>query len=258
MVKEATVPEDSSDPVSPVGDYPSPLLGTSERVLATILGVIVAAAGTVGVFVSDNQAGTAALFILAAALLLMGVQGTPLTRFGSGEHSIEFVRRRLGRELIQQGRLEQSGEAARAYIDAVAIVAPNLLNSVSGRALVWEAKLSEALTRIIGARPRHREEGNDHVAFSFGLQHAGELLGFWAIDVVALYRDRGVSTAEVASMAARRKPVVVPALIVANDASIDVLARIGEWQDNVRVVIWSGVRDDERLRDAIDALNPRT
>src|SRR6516162_7951910 len=50
--------------------------------------------GGYAVFEKSNQAGTAMLLILAAIFLLIGVQGTPLIKFGSSSGSVELERRR--------------------------------------------------------------------------------------------------------------------------------------------------------------------
>jgi hypothetical protein len=55
---------------------------TWERLLAGIVGAAAGAAGTYTVFETSNQAGSAALIVVGAAFLLVGVQGTRLIRLG--------------------------------------------------------------------------------------------------------------------------------------------------------------------------------
>src|SRR5690349_5840152 len=78
-----------------------------ERICALAIGVICGGAGGYAVFERSNQAGTAMLLILAAIFLLIGVQGTPLIRFGSNSGSVELERRR--RKKVQLA-LEQASE----------------------------------------------------------------------------------------------------------------------------------------------------
>src|SRR5207249_2272033 len=67
-----------------------------------------------------NQAGTVALLIVAAALLLIGIQGTPLVRLGSKDSSIQLatIRRRAIR-VIEEARKEDEPEVAEAIATAV-------------------------------------------------------------------------------------------------------------------------------------------
>ncbi|GIH07149.1 hypothetical protein Rhe02_52160 [Rhizocola hellebori] len=53
-------------------------------------------------FLTENQAGTAVCLLLAGVLLLIGIQGTPLIRFGSGEHSFELDTARRTEEIAER------------------------------------------------------------------------------------------------------------------------------------------------------------
>src|SRR4051812_18002065 len=63
-----------------------------ERFGSVAIGVVLLEAGLFAVFISDNQAGTAVLLVAAAAFLLIGIQGTPLLKFGN--NTVELARRR--------------------------------------------------------------------------------------------------------------------------------------------------------------------
>ncbi|MFC9997219.1 hypothetical protein [Nocardia sp. NPDC127526] len=94
-----------------------------ERAVALMLGIAAGTTGVVAVFVSANQAGTAALFLISTVLLLMGIQGTPLTRVGSGVHSAEFARRRWARALLEVADREQDPKVAAGVVRAAEVIA---------------------------------------------------------------------------------------------------------------------------------------
>ncbi|WP_067535812.1 hypothetical protein [Nocardia crassostreae] len=94
-----------------------------ERAVALTLGMASGTTGVVAVFVSGNQAGTAALFLISIVLLLMGIQGTPLTRVGSGVHSAEFARRRWARALLEVADREEDPKVAAGVVRAAEVIA---------------------------------------------------------------------------------------------------------------------------------------
>lgn len=67
-----------------------------ERTAATLFGLGGVGVGGVGVFVSDNQAGTTTILIIGAGFLLMAVQGTRITK--------------LGREAVELANLEAKAQ----------------------------------------------------------------------------------------------------------------------------------------------------
>jgi hypothetical protein len=99
---------DEDNDLTSTGDSepPEPLVKW-ERICALIVGAVCGGAGGYVVFEKSNQAGTAILLILAAIFLLIGVQGTPLIRFGSSSG------RRTQLQLNDPGRLSRPGLAKR-------------------------------------------------------------------------------------------------------------------------------------------------
>ncbi|MEV6769915.1 hypothetical protein AB0N05_14940 [Nocardia sp. NPDC051030] len=227
---------------------PGAMLGFKERSLALVLGVTTGTSGTIAVFVSENQAGTAALFIVSAALLLMAVQGTPLTRFGSGEHSVEFVRRQLGRELIQQGRLEESAEAARAYVEAASIVEPSIGGNSSITGLQYETTVGEALTRLSDS-PVRRGVFDRNVDFFVRYENT-------TIGVIVKCTQNPVSLGVLQHLVDKVENRVSPIAIVVDKASSRALDQFPNWLDeskrpNVRLVEWHSADDDHALQSAL-------
>ena len=109
-------------------DPPEPLVRW-ERICALIVGGVCGGAGGYAVFEKSNQAGTAMLLILAAIFLLIGVQGTPLIRFGSNSGSVELERRRRRKvqQALAQASEESSTEKAEGIVEGVKLVAPDLV-----------------------------------------------------------------------------------------------------------------------------------
>jgi hypothetical protein len=68
------------------------------------------------------------LLILAAIFLLIGIQGTPLIKFGSNSGSLELERRRRKRveQALKQASEENSAEKAEGIVEGVKLVAPDL------------------------------------------------------------------------------------------------------------------------------------
>ncbi|GAB4588081.1 hypothetical protein [Nocardia sp. IFM 10818] len=115
----------SARPDDDLGNAELPVapLTRRERIVALMLGTTSGTTGIVAVFVSGNQAGTAALFLISTVLLLMGIQGTPLTRVGSGVHSAEFARRRWARALLEVADREQDPKVAAGVVRAAEVIA---------------------------------------------------------------------------------------------------------------------------------------
>ncbi|MEU8663569.1 hypothetical protein, partial [Actinoplanes philippinensis] len=104
-------------------DGPGDPLPSWARTVAFILGLGGLGAGGYGVFVSDNQAGTALLLIVGAVLALLGIQGTPIRRFGSGDHSFEL--RDIARKAARESA-EASSEGLTERASALAEVARSI------------------------------------------------------------------------------------------------------------------------------------
>jgi hypothetical protein len=66
-------------------------LGSRLRYALAMLGALFATAGGIAVFVSDNQAGTVALVIVGAVLVLLAVNGMKIESLAFGEYKAVFV-----------------------------------------------------------------------------------------------------------------------------------------------------------------------
>lgn len=137
------------DVVSDTGEeekYETDPLGRFERASAFILGLAGVGGGGVAVFSTGNQAGSAALLLIGAAFLLMGIQGTPLIRLGTSESGVELARRRRRiAKVIEQAKQEEDPGVAAGIVEAAAIIEPRLTNSPSFRGRLYDSRVALAL-----------------------------------------------------------------------------------------------------------------
>lgn len=123
-------------------------MSTWERAVALAIGVLAGGGGGWAVFVSDNQAGTAVLLLMAAAFLLIGVQGTPLIKFDSTSGNLELERRMRKRaeKVIEASKDEENPDVAKGLLDAAAILEPELIgDSPQALGLAYEMRVGKAL-----------------------------------------------------------------------------------------------------------------
>jgi len=103
----------------------------------------------VALFTSSNQAGTAALLLVAAAFLLIGVQGTALIRFGSGSASVELDRRVAAAVQRADEVAEQDPRLALGILEGAAIIEPRVGPAAGAfRAMSYESAVRRALERV--------------------------------------------------------------------------------------------------------------
>lgn len=128
---------------------PEPLVKW-ERICALTVGAICGGAGGYAVFERSNQAGTAMLLILAAIFLLIGVQGTPLIRFGSNSGSVELERRRRRKvqQALEQANEEDNAEKAEGIVEGVKLVAPDLVPKSFETYRQYEDSVANALSKM--------------------------------------------------------------------------------------------------------------
>ncbi|WP_405149391.1 hypothetical protein OG308_05710 [Nocardia salmonicida] len=240
------------------GDEPGSLT-TGERIGATLLGLASGGAGGVAVFVSDNQVGTGALLILAAAFLLMGTQGTALARFGMGENAVEFrTRQRIGLRLLQEAEVVDDPREVDALTRAAAIAAPPGPRIV-GELEAYARRFGDALARV-GATSV-RSSGQDGLPVEFRSWFEGK-----QILITLKYTNRQEFNAGRISHAVddvltplnpqRSEPGL---LLVVNAASEDSVAKGVElirshWDHPAEVVVWASSHDDQKLREAMGRL----
>ncbi|WP_280247603.1 hypothetical protein [Nocardia abscessus] len=241
-------------------DGPAPL-NTRERIAALSLGTVFGSAGSVAVFVSDNQAGTAALFLLTAVLLLLGVQGTPLTRLGSGEHNAEFARKIAGR-ILQTANDEDDPRVAEGAVRAAEIVlsptAPTWETGGIARVLdayEYERAVHEALYRILGGSLSSQEHrggfdytvGTDRhsqVAIEIKMSLRADRLERTVAQIAALSQSSGLEKVLVVTGQASTATVAMFRRMIAERAHPEVC----------ELVVWHPGLGDRILADALAGL----
>jgi hypothetical protein len=140
---------------------PAPARGLTpvERWVASLVGLVGIGVGGVGIFLSDNQAGTTAILLLGAVFLLMGVQGTAIIK--AGKDSVELDRRLAVRRVIEKAeeRVENNPDEAAGLVEAAWEVFPSLAHDVNLQNLsadIYEQQALRALERAVFALDRQR------------------------------------------------------------------------------------------------------
>lgn len=224
------------------------------------VGVIASGTGAAAVFISDNQAGTAALFVVAVAFLLIGIQGTPLTRFASGDHSAEFAaKHRVSRKAIEDAiQAEQAGNSAAAenLVEFAATLDPSVENLPVVRALRYEQRVGEALVRLFGesggfSSSTENPSGSADTEADFQLNINGSHI---AVDVK--FRTQKLGSRDlrnIQNMAARPNWAT---LVVTNVPLSSEVIEFNSQNDiyPVEIVSWTGSNDDNLLARAAGRL----
>ncbi|PPJ18748.1 hypothetical protein C5F51_36210 [Nocardia nova] len=213
------------------------------------------------VFASSNQAGTAALFVAAAAFLLMGVQGTPLAKFGSGDKAMVFrERRRIQKQLLQRAATEDTPEGAEAYVNAAEIAAPSPVMTgadwVPLPAATYEGAVRAALERLVGRTEGWTVEsevpiGNRRIDFVVrapnGTAIGIEVRNFSRAGLEAQVAQSIVDAASVPDANLTAGLVVMPRV---SGMAAERIHRLFESSDSLRggeAVQWTGPQDDYLL-----------
>lgn len=126
-------------------------LSGTERLFAGAAGLTFSVLGSVAVFATTKEIGTAAMLLLAAAFLLIAIQGTPVTRasregfdFRSTEKDVED-----SREVIEETK---GPEQAFFFVEGAATANPNIRNRESithGLAASYESWVLGELAQIV-------------------------------------------------------------------------------------------------------------
>ena len=106
------------------------------------------AAGATAVFVTDNQAGSVALLLVGVVLLVMAINGSPLTRARYQDYELFMARRR--RQIVATIN-EDSPEEARQALQVLSTVDPGASRDpfvAQMSALVLEREVVNRLTSL--------------------------------------------------------------------------------------------------------------
>lgn len=229
---------------------PEPLVKW-ERICALTIGAICGGAGGYAVFERSNQAGTAMLLILAAIFLLIGVQGTPLIRFGSNSGTVELERRRRRKvqQALEQANEENNAEKAEGIVQGVKLVAPDLVPKSFESYRQYEDDVADALSKmgykvarepsLEGRRPDLAINKNDRTVYA-------ELK----------YYTRSIQSDVVHQIIGMATILSAPVLLIAS-TQLTNSARVLIPHNNVDFVQWRDETDNPELRTALERLFAR-
>jgi hypothetical protein len=226
-----------------------------------LIGTVLAGLAIWALFTSSNQAGTAALLLVAAAFLLIGVQGTALVRFGSGSASVELDRRVAAAVQRADEVAEQDPQLALGILEGAAIIEPRVGPAASAfRAMSYESAVRRALERVRpeGATVTAAPSPADLAVIST----AGSVL------VSIIYRQsRSIQQLDLAPLVGSRQlEEAVGGLVVANQAATpsvaQYIATAAGQGTAIEAVTWKDPEDDRDLGQALNrlmkgALRPR-
>jgi hypothetical protein len=221
-----------------------------ERIFAISLGLLTGGAGGYAVFVSTNQAGTAALLILSAIFSLIGIQGTPLIRFTSGSNSFELDRRKRGEldRAVEEAKEENNLDRAAGIVQGAAIAQPRLVGP-RDLTLIYVQKVKTAIMEL-------GYQVTESSGFDFNGFDLTVLDGQAHTVYVELKYYRGrVPTATIYSLVAKGAHTAVPVLLVANQPltkSAELAVR--ESDGYISAVVWNDERDNRELEVKLQEL----
>ncbi|UNQ33890.1 hypothetical protein [Prescottella equi] len=253
--------EDATDAKLDDGGQPAPMK-TWERWVAGIIGLATSGAGIAAVFISDNQAGTAALFVIAVAFLLIGVQGTPLKRFASGDHSAEFDRRAARNKLEEAIEAKKDGdqETAEVLVDDAVRIDPSVENLPVVQAVRYERRVADALRRVFGRThnfeliaaetwPAHAvaQMNRSVLRPDFVLSTDGN-----QINVEVKYLQGALTMSHIRQLMDMAVGTGTPTLLITNAPLSNAAMQFNGANQNtpLEVVQWSGGNDDDLLERA--------
>jgi hypothetical protein len=248
-----------ADPPPDAGSQPGRPLLRWERAVAIIIGTAFAGVAIFALFNSANQAGTAALLLVAAAFLLIGVQGTALIRFGSGTTSVELDRRAAAAVQRADEVAEQDPQLAMGILEGAAIIEPRVGPAASAfRAISYENAVRQALERV---RPEATVTVAEPPIDLAVLAPSGKVL------VAVVYRrSRSLQQIDLAPLVGSRQlEDAVGGLAVTNQALsssvADYIAEAAKSGVRVEAATWDGPGNDHDLGQALSRLlnpaNPR-
>ncbi|WP_354597412.1 hypothetical protein R1Y80_17510 [Streptomyces sp. JL1001] len=243
-------PEETSEPSEGEGE---PLSGWG-RFAAGATGLALSGAGTVSVFVTNNQAGSVALVLGGIVFLLMLISGNPLLSLGHGDTQMRFATRR--KRVIQEAE-EAPPREARSALQALSTMDPRASQDdafVRTSARVYERLVYAELLRLFPDFSV-REEGLDGPT-RFDITVATPDRHLISVELKMLRSP--VSTTSVHQLTGMVAASVTGGLLVSNQrltrAAEEVLHRAQGGGNRVSFVQWRDENDSAALKDAVLAL----
>lgn len=243
--------DEDNDFNSTGGNEPSEPLVKWERICALVIGAICGGAGGYAVFEKTNQAGTAMLLILAAIFLLIGVQGTPLIRFGSSSGSVELERRRRRKvqQALEQAKEEDNTEKADGIVEGVKLIAPDLVPRSYDIYRHYEDNIEAVLSKM-GYNVARQVPVNQYMA-DLAITKNGRI-----IYAELKYYHRPIPTSVVHQVIGLATVLSAPVVLIAN-TQLTNSARAYIGPDDVDFVQWRDEADNPELRTTLERMFAR-
>ena len=246
-------------------------LGTRERWLAGLIGLAGVSVGGVGIFLSDNQAGTTAILLLGAVFLLMGVQGTAITK--AGKDSVELERRREARKVLSEAveavEQEEPEQAAELVREAKSID-PSLASDPGVRYLnsqIYEREVYDAIRRQVGQLLGEGQLDASDVDFDPNVRYSdrqvdalitlrgGERTQQIAIEIKRTSTSPSNWSRRIREGVSQLRLIGLPGLLIVDalpsSQSSTLVGRLSSEEPAIELVRWRDSRDDMQLRAAV-------
>lgn len=222
-----------------------------ERSWAGVAGTALAGAGAVSVFMTDNQAGSVGLLVSGTALLILAVNGTPLTRARFMDYEVELARQR--RKAVVARVQEENPEEARRILEVLFTLDPEAATDPGARTVYLETYLLLLTAKLLQLFPgvRVRQRMNDYARADLTLASS-------ANDALVEISVRPFPMRDMRRLRAIVQRNVVPRLlplVVVTGGLPRVSEDMGQVldQNGIWAVQWRGSGDDETLKAAIEA-----
>ncbi|MEU3773570.1 hypothetical protein AB0F11_10230 [Streptomyces sp. NPDC032472] len=232
-----------------------------ERLGASLAGCSLAGAGVVAVFATGNQAGSVALLLVGAVLLVMAINGSPLTRARYQDYELLMTRRR--RSLATTIEQEEPQDARQALQVLSAIDPRSTDDPVVAQvsAAVYEREVADRLERVYP--DTRRVGGPDDLGIDILVQTPTARIGVQVKagrSVLSGSRLRTEVQAVVAVNSIRRDPIDGFLLVTNRPLPHQLDRRLRELQTlglPVAVVRWMDDQDDAILGAKVEELVSR-
>ena len=242
-------------------------LTKQERAGATLIGLSGTIVGGFGIFLSDNQAGTAVILILGVVFLLMAVQGTAVRRITKegGDFAERAAAEKRVYKSIELTREEDGPEAGQAALQAAIAARPDLSDSPVLSAVndqlyveliifriqyVWRARYGTSLmiNRLIF----------DDANYDAVIRRSDSSAPDRTVTLTVLHTTTSqVRPKRVLNLIERSRDAIVPNIVVANAEYPDSLRDADGFQpeainnSTIALVTWRGSQDDKALLRAL-------
>jgi hypothetical protein len=235
------------------------LMSGLERTGASVVGALLGGGGAAAVFITNNQAGSTAMILVGAVFLIIGVQGTPISR--ASKDSVELRDREVVKTTAEIA--DKNGpEEAENYLRGAVSADPRLLSVSSVVHMTWELyemRVRHALERIAfqnKAALTHMDRDVQTVDFTLAFRGNDEN-DMRAINIVIKYSSTPVSSSYLSRIV--QPSLFIPVLLISNSP----LSRSGQHQFQTLREFggfcnWVNESDDGKLAAEIDRVAKMT